>query len=112
METTRNEPTTPAVAEPLTDDDLWRVIMFGILVGTPAAFVLTTLLALPATGLINALGVAVEPAFFSGLFFGGLVPLMRRLGRIEAAERNVRRTGAPAPAVEDNQDRPLPRMAA
>lgn len=43
--------------------------MCGFLVGTPAAFVLTTLLALPATGLTNALGVAVEPAFFSGLFF-------------------------------------------
>jgi len=112
METTRNETATPSLAEPLTDDDLWRVIMFGFLVGTPAAFVLTTLLALPATGLINALGVAVEPAFFSGLFFGGLVPLMRQLGRIEAAERNVRRTGAPGPVVEDNQDRPLPRMAA
>lgn len=112
METTRNEPTTPSVAEPLTDDDLWRVIMIGILLGTPATFVLTTLLALPATGLINALGVAVEPAFFSGLFLGGLVPLMRQLGWIEAAERNARRAGASAAAVEDGQDRPLPRMDA
>jgi hypothetical protein len=96
----------------MTDDDLWRVIMFGFLVGTPAAFVLTTLLALPATGLFNAMAIAVEPAFFSGLFLGGLVPLMRQLGRIEAAERDVRRTGAPAPAVEDHQDRPRSRMAA
>ncbi len=62
METTRSEPTTPSIAEPLTDHDLWRVIMFGFLVGTPAVFIVTTLLALPATGLANALGLAVEPA--------------------------------------------------
>ncbi len=56
METTRDNPTTVRTpAEPLTDDDLWRVIMFGFLVGAPAAFVLTTLLALPATALANAL---------------------------------------------------------
>lgn len=112
METTRNEPKTTSVAEPLTDDDLWRVIMFGFLAGTPAAFVLTTLLALPATGLFNAMAIAVEPAFFGGLFLGGLVPLMRQLGRIEAAECDVRRTGAPAPAVGDHQDRPRSRRAA
>jgi len=112
METTHNEPTTPSVAEPLTDDDLGRVMMFGLLVGTPAAFVLTTLLALPATGLFNAMAIAVEPAFFSGLFLGGLVPLMRQLGRMEAAERTVRRSGAPAPAVGDHQDSPRSRRVA
>ena len=112
METTRNEPTTPSVAEPMTDEDLWRVIMFGLLAGTPAVFVITTLLALPATGLFNAMAIAVEPAFFSGLFYGGLFPLMRQLGRIEAADRNGRRAGATAPAVEDGQDRRLPQMAA
>ena len=74
-------------ARAMTDAELWRTIIFGALVGSPAVFVLTTLMALLATGLGNALAIAVGPAFFGGVFFGGTVPLMQYVHRLELADR-------------------------
>ncbi len=99
----------PGYADALTDAELWRVLMLGVAVGTPAVFVLTTLLALPVAGLVNALGVATVPAFFCGMFYGGLVPLMRRLARVEAADR--RPVGARAAAAAPVAGRPRARPA-
>lgn len=74
-------------ARAMTDAELWRTIIFGALVGSPAIFVLTTLMALFATSLGNALAIAVGPAFFGGVFFGGTVPLMKYVHRLELADR-------------------------
>ncbi|GAC1367533.1 MAG: hypothetical protein NVSMB4_21480 [Acidimicrobiales bacterium] len=85
MARTLNE-ITPA-AQPMTDAELWRTIGFGVLFGSPAIFVLATVMALFATTLGNAMLIAIEPAFFGGVFFGGTVSLMHHLRRIELDDR-------------------------
>ena len=74
-------------AQPMTDAELWRTIMIGVVLGSPAVFLLATGMALFATSLGNALLIAIEPAFFCGVFFGGTVSLMRHLRRIEIADQ-------------------------
>ena len=74
-------------AQPMTDAELWRTIMIGVMVGSPGVFMLATGMALFATSLGNALLIGIEPAFFCGAFFGGTVSLMRQLHRIELADR-------------------------
>ncbi|GAC1593366.1 MAG: hypothetical protein NVS3B21_14300 [Acidimicrobiales bacterium] len=77
---------TPA-SQPMTDAELWKMMVHGALFGSPAIFVLATVMALFATTLGNAMLMAIEPAFFGGLFFGGTVALMRHLRRIELDDR-------------------------
>ncbi|GAC1530877.1 MAG: hypothetical protein NVS3B12_06040 [Acidimicrobiales bacterium] len=85
MARTLNE-ITPA-ARPMTDAELWRTIVFGALFGSPAIFVLVTVIGVFATTLGNAMLIAIEPAFFGGVFFGGTVALMHHLRRLELDDR-------------------------
>jgi hypothetical protein len=96
----------------LSDDGLYKLIAAGMIAGTPILFVVAVLISyLSGVGVGNALAIAVIPAMFGGVTFGGFVVLMGHLQRedqVDAAARATRRaltiatrdaTAARAPAI-------------
>jgi MFS family permease len=84
-------------AEAVSDSELGRDIVFGMVVGTPLVYVVVLLMCLLAdTGVANAFGVAILPCVLSGVFFGGVYPLSRQMARHEAAELHARGLAATA----------------
>ncbi len=80
----------------VSDTELGKDILFGIVVGTPLVYGLVLVMCLLAgTGLANAALVAILPCFLSGVFFGGVLPLSRQMARHEALERAARRVVVP-----------------
>lgn len=83
----------------VSDSELGRDILFGLVVGTPLTYLVVLALCLLAgIGAGNSLAVAILPCVLSGVFFGGVFPLSRQMARHEKAERAARLV-IPAPAV-------------
>jgi hypothetical protein len=75
----------------LTDDGLYQLISVGVLVGTPVLFVTAVVISyLSGVGMGNALAIAIIPALFGGVTFGGFVGLMRHLRREDQADAAAR----------------------
>lgn len=87
-----------AGVDALTDSELGRTLFFGVVVGTPMMFVVVVMLCvLAGLGIGNAVAVAALPAFFSSVFFGGIIPLMRHTARHERLH-DAARVASPAAA--------------
>lgn len=103
---------------PINDDidrQLFRDIMFGLTVGSPAILALSVLIGtIAGIGLGNSLAMGIVPGFFGGMFFGGLVPMMRRLDRQERQECQERRDRASgiADIAARSQGEAAPRVSA
>ncbi len=77
----------------LSDDGLYKLIAAGMIVGTPILFVVAVLISyLSGVGVGNALAIAVIPAMFGGVTFGGFVVLMGHLRREDQADATARAT--------------------
>ena len=86
----------------VSDGELGRDILFGIVVGTPLIYLTLLVMCLVAgTGLQNAALVSILPSALSGIFFGGVLPLSRQMARHEAAERSARLAVAPVRTLDD-----------
>ncbi len=91
-----------SAGDAVSDAELGYNIAFGMLVGTPLTYLVAVLMCLAAgIGLVNSLSVAVLPCVMSGVFFGGVVPLSRQMGRHEHAEEAARREASSATRVVD-----------
>jgi len=78
-----------------------RAIVTGIVVGIPAVFLVTLLIALPGAGWPEAVGIALVPAIFGGPLFGGFAMVLREVARWEREERVV--PAAAATTVEEHR---------
>ncbi len=97
---------TPAVHHgALSDDGLYKLISIGVLVGTPVLFVAAVVISyVSGVGVGNAFAIAVIPALFGGVTFGGFVGMMRHLRREDQAQAADRAAGRVAPiATSDPQ---------
>lgn len=84
-------------SDAVTDSELGHDILFGMIVGTPLTYLVVVVMCLIAgTGTANAFGIALLPCVLSGVFFGGIVPLSRQMGRHERAEVAARKAIRPA----------------
>ncbi len=94
----------------MSQAELGRVLIFGLVVGTPVMFTLIVGLCVAAgLGISNSLAVAVMPAVFSGVFFAGTVPLLRHCARHERAHEAALHalSVVPAPPVHGDELPPL-----
>ena len=79
-----------AVEHGVTFGQLEKNLVFGLLVGTPVMYVTVVLLCtLAGLDLPIALSVALLPGAFGGLFFVGILPLLRECGRQEHLQQEA-----------------------
>jgi hypothetical protein len=75
----------------LSDTGLFQLIATGMLVGTPILFLVAVLISyVSGVGVGNALAIAVIPALFGGVTFGGFAFLMRLLRAEDRANAEAR----------------------
>jgi hypothetical protein len=83
----------PERGDLLSDDGLYKLIGAGMIAGTPILFIVAVVISyLSGVGVGNALAIAVIPAMFGGVTFGGFVVLMRHLRREDQADAAARAT--------------------
>jgi hypothetical protein len=73
-----------------------------VLAGTPFLFIVAVVISyLSGVGVGNALAIAIIPALFGGVTFGGFILMMRHLSREDRAKDAARtsRLAAAAPTV-------------
>jgi hypothetical protein len=109
----RAQASSSATRRSMARQDLARSSsLSGMVVGFPLMMIVSTLIGIVAgLPVATALAVALVPAFFAGLYFGGSIPFTAQQRRLEAAQRAARAASNSARRRDANTDLGVPKAA-
>ncbi len=92
---------TGRVEEGSEERGFGQAVTLGIILGIPALFLISFLLALPGAGVKSAAAIATVPAMFGGPLFGGFAMVLRWV----VQQEKIAEADRPKPAARPSDEK-------